>query len=66
MWEKDGQKVVVDFRRSIVFNGVLIIIRVIYKWVKNNIDVGEYQCFVLSLMGRIVSYKVYLDIVGKR
>ena len=65
-WEKDGQKIVADSRRSIASNGALIITRVIHKRAKNNTDVGEYQCFASSSMGRIASHKVHLDIAGKR
>ena len=64
-WEKDGQKIVADSRRSIAFNGALNITRVIHKRAKNNTDVGEYQCFASSSMGRIASHKVHLDIAGK-
>lgn len=65
-WEKDGQSIVADSRRRIGFNGALIITRVIHKRAKNNTDVGEYQCFASSSMGRIASHKVHLDVAGKR
>lgn len=65
-WEKDGQKIIADSRRRIGSNGALIITRVIHKRAKNNTDVGEYQCFASSSMGRIASHKVHLDIAGKR
>lgn len=65
-WEKDGQKIVADSRRRIASNGALIITRVIHKRAKNTTDVGEYQCFASSSMGRIASHKVQLDIAGKK
>jgi len=65
-WEKDEEKIIADSRRRIASNGALIITRVIHKRAKNNTDVGEYQCFASSSMGRIASHKVHLDIAGKR
>ncbi len=64
-WEKDGQTIIADSRRRIASNGTLLITRVIHKRAKNNTDVGEYQCFASSSMGRIGSHKVHLDVAGK-
>ncbi|KAJ7394017.1 hypothetical protein OS493_003690 [Desmophyllum pertusum] len=62
-WEKDGQMIVADSRRRIRYDGALLISGVIHKR-ENKPDVGEYQCFASSSMGRIASPKVYLDVAA--
>ena len=63
-WEKDGQEIIPDSRRTIDSNGALHITRVIHTR-ESKPDVGEYQCFASNERGRIASRKVRLDVAGK-
>lgn len=62
-WEKDGQEIIPDSRRTIDSNGALHITRVIHTR-ESKPDVGEYQCFASNERGRIASRKVRLDVAG--
>lgn len=63
-WEKDGRRINADSRRRIGSNGALLINKIIHNR-EYKPDVGEYQCFASTPVGKIASRKIHLDVAGK-